>query len=81
MVCYLASMSGKHALMAKLLYGGCLRLLECTRLWIQDGDFGLGRIFIRGGKGKKDRTTLPPENLQEELHRQVEGVKALHQRE
>jgi len=44
-------MTGKHALMAKLLYGGGLRLLECIRLRIQEIDFGQGLIFIRGGKG------------------------------
>ncbi len=64
--------------MAKLLYGGGLRLLECIRLRIQDVDFGQGLIFIRGGKGGKDRTTILPVNLQEELRQQVEAVKALH---
>jgi len=74
----LGAMTGKHALMAKLLYGGGLRLLECIRLRIQDVDFGQGLIFVRGGKGGKDRTTILPVNLQEELRRQVEAVKALH---
>jgi len=77
----LATMTGKHALMAKLLYGGGLRLLECIRLRIQDIDFGQGLIFIRGGKGGKDRTTILPMNLQEELRKQVEAVKALHHKE
>jgi len=77
----LATMTGKHALMAKLLYGGGLRLLECIRLRIQDIDFGQGLIFIRGGKGGKDRTTILPLNLQEELRKQVEAVKALHHKE
>ena len=73
----LGAMTGKHALMAKLLYGGGLRLLECIRLRIQDVDFGQGLIFIRGGKGRY-RTTILPVNLQEELRHQVEAVKALH---
>ena len=77
----LAAMTGKHALMAKLLYGGGLRLLECIRLRVQDVDFGQGLIFIRGGKGGKDRTTILPVNLQEELRKQVEAVKALHHKE
>jgi len=47
----LTAMEGKHALMAKLLYGGGLRLLECIRLRIQDVDFGQGLIFVRGGQG------------------------------
>ncbi|MDA8161518.1 MAG: integron integrase [Desulfobacteraceae bacterium] len=74
----LSFMSGKHALMAKLLYGGGLRLLECVRLRIQDVDFGQGLIFVRGGKGGKDRTTILPVNLMDELRVHIEAVKALH---
>lgn len=77
----LTAMTGKHALMAKLLYGGGLRLLECIRLRIQDVDFGQGLIFVRGGKGGKDRTTILPVNLQEELRKQVEAVKVLHHKD
>ena len=77
----LAAMTGKHALMAKLLYGGGLRLLECIRLRVQDVDFGQGLISIRGGKGGKDRTTILPVNLQEEVRKQVAAVKALHHKE
>jgi len=71
----LAAITGRHALMAKLLYGGGLRLLECIRLRIQDVDFGQCLIFVRGGK---DRTTIMPQNLQDELRAQVEAVKVLH---
>jgi integron integrase len=74
----LAAMTGKHALMARLLYGGGLRLLECIRLRIQDVDFGQGLIFVRGGKGGKDRTTLLPRNLRDELQAHIEAVKTLH---
>jgi integrase len=74
----LAAMTGKHALMAKLLYGGGLRLLECIRLRIADVDFGQGLIFTRGGKGGKDRTTILPKILQDELQKQVQAVKSLH---
>jgi integron integrase len=77
----LAAMTGKHALMAKLLYGGGLRLMECIRLRVQDIDFGQGLIFIRGGKGGKDRTTVLPKNLQNELQKQVQAVKTLHHKE
>jgi integron integrase len=77
----LAVMTGKHALMAKLLYGAGLRLLECIRLRIQDIDFGQGLIFVRGGKGSKDRTTILPKNLQDELQNQVQAVKALHHKD
>ncbi len=77
----LAAITGKHALMAKLLYGGGLRLMECIRLRVQDVDFGQGLIFIRGGKGGKDRTTILPKNLADELQRQIQAVKALHHKD
>jgi integron integrase len=74
----LGAMKGRHALMAKLLYGAGLRLLECIRLRIQDVDFGQNLIFVRGGKGAKDRSTMLPEPIKEELRDQIEVVKALH---
>ena len=77
----LAAITGKHALMAKLLYGGGLRLMECIRLRVQDVDFGQGLIFIRGGKGGKDRTTILPKNLHDELQKQIQAVKTLHHKE
>jgi len=71
-------MEGRHALMARLLYGAGLRLLECIRLRIQDVDFGQNFIFIRGGKGAKDRSTILPEPVRDELRNHIEAVKALH---
>jgi len=77
----LAGMEGKPALMAKLLYGSGLRLMECIRLRVQDIDFGQNLIFVRGGKGGKDRTTVLPKNVCEEMLRQITAVKALHHKE
>lgn len=77
----LGNMSGKHALMAKLLYGCGLRLMECIRLRLKDIDLGQGLIFVRGGKGGKDRTTILPKNLQKELEKQIAAVKALHHKD
>lgn len=77
----LAAMDGKPALMAKLIYGSGMRLMECIRLRVQDLDFGQNLIFIRGGKGGKDRTTILPKNLHDELLRQVAAVKSLHHTE
>ncbi|MCG2740715.1 MAG: integron integrase [Syntrophaceae bacterium] len=77
----LAAIEGKNALMAKLLYGSGLRLMECIRLRVQDVDFGQNLIFIRGGKGGKDRTTMLPRNLQDDLLAQIESVKSLHHRD
>ncbi|MFO7568873.1 MAG: integron integrase [Smithellaceae bacterium] len=77
----LAAMDGKPALMAKLIYGSGMRLMECIRLRVQDLDFGQNLLFIRGGKGGKDRTTILPKNLHDELLRQVTAVKSLHHTE
>ncbi len=77
----LAHMMGLHLLMAKLLYGGGLRLMECIRLRIRDLDFERKLIYVRAAKGGKDRTTLFPESLHSLLEIQVEGVKELHQRD
>lgn len=75
----LTQMQGTHALMARLLYGAGLRLLECLRLRIQDVDFGQMQIFVRGGKGDKDRTTLLPKELAPALESHIARVKKLHQ--
>jgi integron integrase len=72
---------GKNVLMAKLLYGSGLRLLECIRLRVQDVDFGQGLIFVRGGKGGKDRTTILSKGVADELRRQIEAVRVFHHRE
>ena len=53
-------LTGAPRLMASLLYGSGLRLLECCRLRIQDIDFGRNQIVVRGGKGDKDRVTMLP---------------------
>jgi integron integrase len=75
----LGCMEGTHRLMAKLLYGCGLRLMECIRLRIQDVDFGQGRVFVRGGKGNKDRTVVLPERIRSELAEHIKRVEALHQ--
>ncbi len=71
-------MQGVHLLMAKMIYGSGMRLMECIRLRIQDVDFGQGKIFIRGGKGGKDRTTFLPRPIKEELTLHIKRVKELH---
>lgn len=71
-------MMGTHQLMARLIYGSGMRLMECIRLRIQDLDFGQNNLFIRGGKGGKDRTSYLPEVVQNELLQHLERVKNLH---
>jgi integron integrase len=74
-------LDGIDRLMAGLLYGSGLRLLECLRLRIKDVDFGQRHILVRDGKGQKDRATLLPRSLEESLRRQIERVGALHQQD
>ncbi len=77
----LGNMKGKHALMAKLLYGCGLRLMECVRLRVKNVDFGQGRIFIRNSKGGKDRTVILPDSIQQELQEQIDSVITLHNKD
>lgn len=75
----LLHMDGTHRLMAQMLYGCGLRLMECIRLRVQDVDFGQGRVFVRDGKGGKDRTVILPEAVRSRLADHVERVKVLHE--
>jgi integron integrase len=70
--------AGKR-LMAGLLYGSGLRLLECLRLRVKDIDFGYKQIMVRDAKGNKDRITLLPQGLIEPLQTHLEEVKRLHE--
>ena len=75
----LAQLEGMPLLMAGLLYGAGLRLLECVRLRVQDIEFTYNQIFVRDGKGMKDRVTLLPEPLKVRLQLQIKNVQAMHQ--
>lgn len=68
---------GTHALMAKILYGSGLRLMECIRLRIKDVDFDRKRIYVPG-KGDKWRSTILPQPIIHELKTHIERVKTLH---
>lgn len=72
-----AQLDGSHHLMASLLYGAGLRLMECIRLRVKDVDFGRSEIIVRAGKGSKDRVTVLPQILQEPLVRQIERARLL----
>ena len=67
-----------YSLMAGLLYGGGLRLMECIRLRVKDLEFEKNQIMVRNGKGKKDRVTTLPEIYQAGLKKHLEKVKAVH---
>jgi integron integrase len=74
-----AHLHGMHRLMAGLLYGSGLRLMECVRLRVKDVDFGYLRITVRDGKGAKDRVTMLPTNLAEPLERHLRKVRIQHE--
>lgn len=67
----LGRLTGRNGLMASLLYGTGLRLMECLRLRVQDLDFGYRQILIRNAKGNKDRVAPLPERLIEPLQAQL----------
>ena len=75
----LAKLTGEYKLIAGLLYGSGLRLMECVRLRIQDIDFAANHIVVRDAKGGKDRITILPAKLKESLRHQINNVQALHQ--
>ncbi len=75
----LSNLTGEYKLIAGLLYGSGLRLMECVRLRIQDIDFGANLIVVRDGKGNKSRVTVLPTKLKESLRRQINSVQLLHQ--
>lgn len=77
----LAHLHGTSWLMASLMYGSGLRLMECARLRIMDIDFGQQQIVVRDGKGQKDRVTLLPSALARPLRSHLERLDQLHQRE
>lgn len=71
-------LSGTYQLMAKLLYGSGLRLMECVRLRVKDLDFDQHQIMVRDGKGSKDRITMLPNQLVEPLQIHLAAVRQLH---
>ncbi len=74
----LSHLEGTKWLMASLLYGSGMRLLECLRLRVKDLDFGYGQIIVRDTKGTKDRVTMLPASLKEPLQMHLQKLKVLH---
>lgn len=74
----LAQMDGRTWLIASLLYGTGMRLMECLRLRVKDVDFARGAVTVREGKGGKDRQTVLPTSLAEPLQREIERARILH---
>lgn len=72
---------GRGRLMLELIYGAGLRLNELVELRVKDIDLEGGSITVRCGKGDKDRVTLLPQRLRDDLHRQLSEIKTLHDRD
>ena len=77
----LAHLDGRNWLMASLLYGAGLRLMECIRLRVKDVDFDYRQITVRDGKGHKDRRTMLPQSLLDPLKSHLEKARILHKKD
>ena len=77
----LRQLNGDHQLMAELLYGSGLRLMECLRLRNKDIDFGYNRITVRDGKGLRERVALLPQEVRRSLRVHLERVKEIHRKD
>ena len=76
-----AHMDGTCWLMASLLYGSGLRLMECLRLRVKDLDFGYKEVIVRDGKGEKDRATMLPGAIEDPLRHHLAKVKLIHEQD
>ena len=74
----LAVMTGTHQLIATLLFGTGMRLLECLRLRVKDVDLALNQIVVRDGKGWKDRVTMLPQRIKPVLEAHLRRVREIH---
>jgi integron integrase len=74
----LRHLSGTTWMMATLLYGAGLRLMECIRLRVKDVDFSYNQIVVRDSKGYKDRITMLPQHVKAPLQRHLHDVHKLH---
>ena len=77
----LSHMEGTSLLMASLLYGAGLRLMDCLRLRVKDIDLDMRQITVRDGKGQKDRMTMLPASLLEPLRAQLAQARTLYLRD
>ena len=76
-----SNMSGTGLLIAQVLYGSGLRLMELARLRVMDIDFNMHVLTVRSGKGDKDRTTVLPETVKDRLYVHIEKIKSLHDKD
>jgi len=74
-------LSHPNRLVASLLYGSGLRLMEAVRLRVKDVDFARGEIMVRDGKGEQDRITMLPQSISKALELHLDGVKRRHEQD
>ncbi|KAF0106959.1 MAG: putative transposase [Anaerolineaceae bacterium] len=77
----IGNMQGTPKLMAQLLYGSGLRLMECLRLRVKDIDFDNHQLIVRDGKGENDRITMLPDTLVASLKDHLQSVRRVHQKD
>jgi integron integrase len=77
----ISSMNGTKKLMAEIMYGCGLRVIECVRLRVKDVDFSMNQIVVRDGKGKKDRITVLPQRIIKSLQSHLSYVYRRHQKD
>ncbi|HXI04044.1 MAG TPA: integron integrase [Candidatus Saccharimonadales bacterium] len=77
----LDELGGTPRLMATLLYGSGLRLMECARLRVKDVDFARSQIHVRTGKGGKDRMAVLPQSIQADLEKHMARARTQHLRD
>lgn len=77
----LAHLAGDYLLMAELLYGSGLRVMECVRLRVKDVDFGYRQITVRDGKGRKDRVTVLAGRTVAPLQEHLQRIRSRHRQE
>jgi len=77
----LSHLQGDKNLMASLMYGAGLRLMECLRLRVQDIDFARNEITVRDGKGKKDRVTMLPKLLRKPFQKHLLKVRSIYEKD
>jgi len=77
-IAVISQMRGANRVIAGLLYGSGLRIMEAVRLRVKDIDFSRNEITVRDGKGEKDRVTMLPLAVKQRLKAQIDGIQKLH---
>jgi len=75
------NLTGIHKLIAQVMYGGGLRVMECMRLRVKDIDFDNHQIIVRDGKGEDDRVTILADTVIEPLQLHLRYVKSVHEKD